>query len=243
MTLPVFLVDPLPAGAEFRLDGTEGRHAATVRRLAVGERLVVTDGRGSSVAGEVIEVGSGWLRIALGERSEQRPPAPRLVAIQALPKGDRAELAVSMMVEAGVDEIVPWAASRCVVRWRGDRADRSLERWRSAAREAAKQARRTRWATISELADTATVAARLATASAGFVLHEEATEPLARVPVPTDGDAVIVIGPEGGISESEIDAFTAAGATPVRLGDTVLRTSTAGVAALAVLNTRTPRWS
>jgi 16S rRNA (uracil1498-N3)-methyltransferase len=169
------------------------------------------------------------------------PPSPRLVVVQALPKGDRAELAVQAMTEVGVDEIVPWQASRSIVRWQGDRGTKALDRWRATAREAAKQSRRAHLPVVSGVTGREVVE-RLR--GFGLALHEEASTPLSTVDIPSSvTEVVLVVGPEGGIAPEELDAFTAAGATPVRLGSTVLRTSTAGVAALAVLNARTGRWA
>jgi 16S rRNA (uracil1498-N3)-methyltransferase len=173
-----------------------------------------------------------------------RVPAetPRLVVVQALPKGDRGELAVEMLTEVGADVIVPWAASRSVARWKGERAARSLEKWRTAAREAAKQARRAWFPEVAGLATTEDVVDLLAAASVRVVLHEAASGPLADVPVPGRGEIVIVVGPEGGLTDAELEAFGAVGAEPLRLGSSVLRSSTAGVAAAAALLSRTPRW-
>jgi 16S rRNA (uracil1498-N3)-methyltransferase len=147
-----------------------------------------------------------------------------------------------MLTEVGVDVIVPWAASRSVAVWRGERADKPLARWRSTAREAAKQARRSWFPEVTEMVTSEDVAALLKNASVPVVLHEAASGPLADLPVPGRGEIVIVVGPEGGISEEELEAFAAVGAEPVRLGSSVLRTSTAGVAATAALLARTPRW-
>jgi 16S rRNA (uracil1498-N3)-methyltransferase len=141
-----------------------------------------------------------------------------------------------------VDEIVPWAAARSVVRWQGERGERARQRWAATAREAAKQSRRAWLPAVAAAASTAGVAGRLGAAAAAYVLHEEASSRLADVPLPASGEIVLVIGPEGGIAAEELAAFGAAGAVPVRLGDAVLRTSTAGVAALAVLCTRLARW-
>jgi 16S rRNA (uracil1498-N3)-methyltransferase len=168
-------------------------------------------------------------------------PTPRLVVVQALPKGDRGELAVETMTEVGVDVVVPWAAARCVTRWRDARGAKALAKWRTSALAAAKQSRRAWFPEVTDLASTADVSALLTTGSAAVVLHEEATEPLARLDVPSAGDVVVVVGPEGGLTPEELTAFRDAGATAYRLGDTVLRTSTAGTAALAVLLART-RW-
>ncbi|GII60401.1 ribosomal RNA small subunit methyltransferase E [Sphaerisporangium krabiense] len=244
MSVPVFLAGDL-SGDEILLSGPEGRHAATVRRLRAGERVDLTDGRGAVAECAVESAGKDALRLRVLGRYDVPAPAPRLVVVQGLPKGDRGELAVEMMTEAGVDVIVPWAAARCVTQWKGERAGKALARWRSAAREAGKQARRFHLPEIAEQATTAEVARLIEDASAAAVLHEEAAEPLSRLPVPSaedGGDIVIVVGPEGGVTDDEIAAFREAGATAALLGPTVLRTSTAGVAAAAVLLARTGRW-
>jgi 16S rRNA (uracil1498-N3)-methyltransferase len=242
-TPPLFLVDALPAGSSTRLDGAEGHHAAAVRRLRPGEPLLLADGAGGLAECRVVAVEPGGLRLAVERVRVLDPPSPRFVLVQALAKGDRSELAVELATELGVDEVVPWSAARSVVRWEGARGERSLARWRSVAREAAKQSRRPRVPTVTEPRTTLVVAERIATAAAAFVLHEAAAEPLADVPLPAAGDALVVVGPEGGVDEAEIAAFTAAGARAVRLGEPVLRTSTAGAAALVVLSVRTGRWS
>ncbi len=224
------------------LDGPEGRHAATVRRLRPGERVDLTDGEGLLAECVVAAADRASLTLDVRARHREPPPAPRLVVVQALPKGDRGELAVETMTEVGVDVIVPWAAERCVTRWRPERREKALGRWRGAAREAGKQARRSRLPVVAELASTADVAERLAAASLALVLHEEADAPLSAVEPPAEGEIVLVVGPEGSIAPEELEKFAAAGGRPVRLGPTVLRTSTAGVAAAAVLMAATGRW-
>jgi len=217
------------------VDGPEGRHAATVTRLGVGEAVLLTDGLGRRADGVVSGVGRELVEVLVNAVTEDPPGRPRFVVVQALPKGDRGEVAVETLTEVGVDVVVPWAASRCVTRWRDDRAAKSLARWRTTGRTAAKQSRRTRFPEVTDLASTAQVADLLGAAAAGVVLHEQAIEPLSGLVAPTSGDVVVVVGPEGGISPEELAAFEAAGATAYRLGETVLRTSTAGTAALAVL--------
>ncbi len=242
MSEPVFFLDgaALAAGERLGLDGPEGRHAADVRRLRVGEVLVVTDGAGHAARAEVVEVSRASLVLGVLDRWSEPDPQPRLVVVQALAKGDRGETAVETLTEVGVDLIVPWSAARSVTRWSAERAPKALERWRSAARESAKQSRRIRWPEVTGLASTTEVAALLAGAALGLVLHESATEPLADVEVPESGDVVLVVGPEGGISPEELAAFAVSSA--VRLGPSVLRTSTAGTAAAAVILARTARW-
>ncbi|GES23326.1 ribosomal RNA small subunit methyltransferase E [Acrocarpospora pleiomorpha] len=241
MTVPVFLHD-LDARSRILLDGPEGRHAASVRRLRAGERVDLTDGAGAVAECVVAVARKDALDLDVLRRYDVPAPEPRLVVVQGLPKGDRGELAVETMTEAGVDEIVPWAAGRCVTQWKGERGEKSLARWRSTAREAAKQARRFHLPEIADQASTTRVTALLADAALAVVLHEEAAEPLSRLDLPEKGDIVLVVGPEGGITDDEITKFREAGATPALLGPTVLRTSTAGVAAAAVLLARTGRW-
>ena len=244
MSAPLFLIDALPDGGTFTLAGAEGHHAATVQRLKPGERLILADGRGGTASAEVTAVGRGTVDLAISGRHRADPPDPRLVVIQGIAKGDRGELAVQAMTEAGVDEIVPWAAARSVAQWRGDRGHRSRDKWAATAREAAKQARRAWLPVIAGDPDCSTrqVASRLAGSAAAFVLHEAATDRLSTAALPPTGEIALVIGPEGGISDAELDTFRAAGAIPVRLGDAILRTSTAGVAAVSVLSVRLGRW-
>jgi 16S rRNA (uracil1498-N3)-methyltransferase len=236
----MFLVDALPTGV-FVLDGPEGHHAANVQRLRAGEKLLLSDGRGGLAEGSVDSVGKGTVTMTVTAGTTEPPPDPRLVVVQGIAKGDRGELAVQAMTEIGVDEILPWAASRSVTQWRGDRGFKARDKWAATAREAAKQARRPRLPVVGGDPDCSTkqVAARLASATA-FVLHEEASTRLTTVDLPSSGEIVLVVGPEGGISEAELAAFDQA--TPVRLGREVLRTSTAGVAALSVLSARLGRW-
>ncbi|MEV0329862.1 16S rRNA (uracil(1498)-N(3))-methyltransferase [Micromonospora echinospora] len=244
MSAPLFLVESLPVADTLTLDGPEGHHAATVQRLRVGEELLLADGRGGTAAAVVTAVGRGALDLTVTSRGYVDAAVPRIVVVQGIAKGDRGELAVQAMTEVGVDEIVPWAASRSVTQWRGERGVRAREKWVATAREAAKQARRAWLPVVAGSPDesTATVAARISGAAAGFVLHEEAQDRLTTVELPPAGEIVLVVGPEGGIAPAELDAFQAAGGRPVRLGPAVLRTSTAGVAALSVLATRLTRW-
>lgn len=246
MSLPVHLVPSLAgvaAGASVEVTGDEAHHAVAVRRLRVGEQVVLTDGLGVSVIGAVASTGKRVFSVDVSSVDVSTPPSPSLVVVQAIPKGDRGELAVEMLTEIGVAEIVPWAASRSVAVWKGERAEKSLARWRSTAREAAKQSRRSWFPEVTEMASTASVASLVGSADLAVVLHEEASVPLSSVSVPASGRIVVVVGPEGGVSAEEISTFVAAGASSVRLGSEVLRTSTAGVAAVSALLSRTPRWS
>ena len=243
MTPPLFLLDAVPAGSHVVLDGPEGRHAATVKRLRPGEAVLLGDGCGVVASGVVAAVGRDVVEVTLTDRAVAPAPSPRVVVAQALVKGERGELAVELATEAGVDEIVPWAAARCVARWRTpEQVGKGVARWRSTARAAAKQARRPFVPVVRDLATTPEVAAR-ARAATSLALHESSITPLAAADLPAAGDVVLIVGPEGGLTEEELTVFGSAGATVVRLGPQVLRTSTAGTVALGALGVLTGRWT
>jgi 16S rRNA (uracil1498-N3)-methyltransferase len=239
---PLFLLDALPATDELLVDGAEGRHAVDVLRLEPGERVRVGDGQGAVAEGEVVAAGPQGLRVAVSARFEVPAPQPAFVLVQALPKGDRGPLAVDLATELGVDRIVPWTAARCVTRWREDRVAKGVAKWRAAARAASKQSRRPRVPEVTEPMSTREVCGLLAEADLAVVLHEQARRPMAGLTVPSSGTVAVVVGPEGGLTDGEVVAFRAAGAEPARLGPEVLRTSTAGAAALAALSARS-RWA
>jgi 16S rRNA (uracil1498-N3)-methyltransferase len=241
VTLPLFLVAPelvgdAVPGTPLVLDGPEGRHAATVRRIGAGEQVVLADGRGLRVTCEVVQAGHGELRLRVVEARREPEASPRLVLVQALAKGDRDDQAVEAATELGADEIVPWQAARCIVQWRGERGDKARRKWETTVVAASKQSRRSRVPVVAELATTPGLLARVKAATAAYVLHEDAVNTLATQAVPTDGDVLCIVGPEGGITPEEVAALESAGAVTVRLGQTVLRSSSAGPAALAVLS-------
>jgi 16S rRNA (uracil1498-N3)-methyltransferase len=246
MTAPVFVVEHFDSAGDGRyvLDGPEGRHAVSVKRLRPGEDVVLTDGSGRRAEGVVLDTeGKDRLIVRLDPVTEEPPEQPRVTVVQALPKGDRGELAVETMTEVGVDAIVPWAAARCITQWKGDRGLKALGKWRATAREAGKQSRRVRFPQVAEAATTKQVAALLAGADFAAVLHESGDEALATAELPSSGEIVLVVGPEGGVAPEELALFAQAGGKAYRLGRSVLRTSTAGTAATAVLLARTGRWT
>jgi 16S rRNA (uracil1498-N3)-methyltransferase len=233
--LPAGTLAEATVGTTLRLDGPEGRHAADVARLRVGEEVLLADGSGRVAHCAVAEVGRSTLDAVVEGLVEEPEPQPRFTLVQALAKGDRDLLAIEVGTELGLDAVVPWQADRSISRWRGERAARGLRKWQQTLVAATKQARRARVPELTGLVDRQGVLERIRAADLALVLHEEATEPLATVVPPAAGEVVLVVGPEGGISPDETAAFVAAGARTVRLGPTVLRTSTAGSAALAVL--------
>ena len=182
------------------------------------------------------------LTVTVVSRETEPAPSPRLVVVQALAKGDRGETAVETLSEVGADVVVPWTAARSVTQWRAERGEKARQRWVNVARAAGKQSRRARHLEVAPLAGTDEVVALLRSAALPVVLHEQAAAPLARVQVPTAGDVVVVVGPEGGLTEREVETFLAAGAGAYLLGPSVLRTSTAGTVAAAVLLARSGRW-
>jgi 16S rRNA (uracil1498-N3)-methyltransferase len=257
MSAPVFLAESgnlgeLTQGDTYVLDGLEGRHAGVVQRRGVGERIDVVDGAGLRLTCRVTAVQAAEVTLEVVGSVQESTDGVSVVLVQALAKGDRDELAIEAATEAGVDAVLPWQAERSVVVWRGDRAAKSRARWVATVRAATKQARRASLPGVGEVVDAKGLAARTAqvVASGGVVvvLHEEATVPIAQVPLPArSGDAVaevlVVVGPEGGISDRECTLLTEAGATLARLGPHVLRTSTAGPIAVALLSERLGRWA
>jgi 16S rRNA (uracil1498-N3)-methyltransferase len=241
---PVFFADRAELQRDVVvLSGPEGRHAATVRRLRPGERADVGDGAGLVAECVVAAAWPAGVELSVLARREVPRPDPAVTVVQAIPKGDRGELAVEEMTEVGVDRIVPWAAARCVPVWQGARGERSLAKWRMTAREAAKQSRRAWIPEVTGTASVPEVCQVITKAACAIVLEPGAAASLGHLSLPDSGDLLVVVGPEGGITEQESAAFRQAGATACRLGPTVLRTSTAGTVAAAVLLSRSARWS
>ena len=243
MTLPVFLgpVTGVGAGDDVVLEGDEARHAVVVRRIRAGEEIVLVDGSGTAARCEVTSTSKSSLVASVISVALSPAPTPHVTVVQAIPKGDRAELAVEVLTEVGVDRIVPWAAARSVGVWRGERAAKSLAKWRSAARESGKQSRRAWLPEVTPLASTDDVVSLVEQADLAVVLHEVASAPMSALSLDGVSTILVVVGPEGGIADEELAAFGEAHA--VRMGESVLRTSTAGVAAVAALLSRTSRWA
>ena len=226
MTLPVFYVpsDALLAAPTVVVDGAEGRHGAVVRRLRAGEKVRLTDGRGNVADATVAAVHGHSFTVEVSHREVVAKPQPRIIVVQALPKGEHADLAVSLLTQVGVDEVIPWSAERCVVRWSGDRTERGVTKWRTTAHESAKQSRRVWWPTVSDPMKTTEVCEFVSSAALAVVLHETAEHRLADIGPPESGDVVVIVGPEGGISDGELEQFATVGATQSQVGPTVMRT-------------------
>jgi 16S rRNA (uracil1498-N3)-methyltransferase len=236
-----YLNELLEAGAPARLEGAEARHAVTVSRIGVGEQVSIGNGRGLIVRGAVTLATPIELEIAVESSDVAERATPAIVLAQALAKGDRDELAIQAATELGVDAVIPWQAARSISRWEGAKIAKGIDRWTAVVREATKQSIRSWIPDVLDLATTKQLA-RLAEATRVLVLDPTASQALTEVEL-DDRDLVLVVGPEGGVSPQELELLVGAGATPVRIGANVLRTSTAGPAAIAVLNARLGRWS
>jgi 16S rRNA (uracil1498-N3)-methyltransferase len=244
----LFYVDAVPDSGEIIVvDGDEGFHAANVRRIRPGEELDLGDGAGAVAHCVVEDVAKGRLSARVLSRRTVDPARPAVTVVQALPKSDRSELAIELATQAGADAFVAWQAERCVAKWEGaTRVDKGLRRWRAVARSAARQSRRPHVPSVVSAVGTADLVATLTRAvdqgGVALVLHESAIDPLTKVPLEQADSVLLIVGPEGGISDGEIAALTDAGAVTVRLGPSVLRTSTAAAVALGALGVLTPRW-
>jgi 16S rRNA (uracil1498-N3)-methyltransferase len=254
-------VDGSEPGKTVRVTGPEARHAVTVSRIRSGESLLLGNGAGLMLTGTVSTVvpagsgsagGSAEFDLLVDSRTEVPASTPRIVLVQALAKGDRDEMAVQAATELGIDGVIPWAAARSVTRWEGNKIVKGQDRWAAIVREASKQSIRPWLPTVGSLASTKSLVT-LAGSTRMLLLEPGATDRLTDCaltgdPAAADAregderDIVLVVGPEGGIAPNELTLLEAAGARQVKLGDTVLRTSTAGPAALAILNARLGRW-
>ena len=233
---------PHAVGDGVALAGPEARHAVTVNRLRVGEVISIGDGAGLVVRGPITVVEAAALEIRVESSTIDEAPVPEVWLAQALAKGDRDELAVQAATELGVSGVIPWAAERSISKWSGAKIAKGMERWGAIVREAAKQSIRS-WVPAVEQHMTTKQLARLAGDATVLVLDPTAEARLSDVVLPQDARIlVLVVGPEGGIAPHELDLFEREGAVRVRLGDEILRTSTAGPSALAVLNVRLKRW-
>jgi 16S rRNA (uracil1498-N3)-methyltransferase len=244
----LFYIEALPGTGELAVvEGDEGFHAATVRRIRCGEELILGDGVGGLARCMVEQAGRDGVRARVLDRWQVPPVHPPVTVIQALPKAERSELAIELATEAGADALVAWQASRCVARWDGARADKGLRRWRAVARAAAQQSRRGYIPSVDGVLSTATLAQLIGdvVSSGGTVLalHESATGQPTDLGLAQAKSVMLVVGPEGGIAPDELATLIDAGAVAVRLGPTVLRTSTAAAVALGALGVLTPRWA
>ncbi|MEN9989172.1 MAG: hypothetical protein RL508_151 [Actinomycetota bacterium] len=245
MVLPLFQHDLKPVlspGDTIILDGTEGKHAVTVRRMRVGEGIQLSNGLGMRVVGQVSAVLASTLQVVANEVITEELPQPGIVLVQALAKGDRDEMAVQAGTELGISGVIPWQADRSISRWDGPKVAKGVARWQLIANEAAKQALRAFNPEVAQPVTSKQLVQQVPNFAAVLVLDPTAEVAITTVALPSEGQIAVVVGPEGGIDDHELQQLEAAGAIRVRLGDSILRTSTAGLAAISVLESRLGRW-
>ena len=233
MSLPYFLTDDPAAGT---LTGAEAKHAH-VKRIQPGERIMLIDGQGSTALTRVTSVGAGRVDGVVEKQTFVPQPTPRVTVVQAVPKGERAELAVDLAVQAGADAIVPWISHRTIARWPANKQAKQVEKWRAQALSSAKQARRAWAPEVRDPVTTNQLSELLRDAGNALVLHEDATDSIRDVEF--GEDVWLIVGPEGGIGEDELEIL---GARPVKLGPEVLRTASAAFAGLCAIGALTSRW-
>ena len=264
MSLPAFLHPNLLGVAEgdvVSLSGAEGRHAVTVKRLEPGEKVLLVHAprestevysrqdQGLFAEATVTETRGKDELIASVEKVGKTPePNPRVTVVQAIPKSERSELAIDLATQAGADEFIAWQADRCIAKWDGKKAPKALAKWQSQAHAAAKQSRRTRVPFAHGPLTTPQLVQHLSQRDNAlvYILHEDATESIKDVPLTVDAgettELILLIGPEGGIGDEELQTLQAAGAQAIKLGPEVLRTASAAMVALAAIGVRTSRW-
>lgn len=237
MSLPYFL-SPDPASGV--LTGSEAKHAH-VKRIEVGEHIVLTDGAGTTCETKVVAISPQEVRGEVVDTHHHRPPTPRVTIVQAIPKSERAELAVDLAVQGGADAIVPWISHRTIARWPANKQAKQVAKWQHQAEASAKQARRA-WVphvhtpvTTNQLKD---LLAEGDVEKQVLVLHEDAATPISKLTF--DEDVWLLVGPEGGIGADELELL---GAQAVSLGPEVLRTASAAFAGLCAIGVLTHRWS
>ena len=233
MSLPYFLTEDPAAGV---LTGAEAKHAH-VKRIQPGEHIMLIDGQGTTAVTRVTSVGAGRVDGVVEKQQFVPQPTPRVTVVQAVPKGERAELAVDLAVQAGADRIVPWISHRTIARWPANKQAKQVEKWRAQALASAKQARRAWVPEVRDPVTTNQLADLLRDAELALVLHEDATDSIRDVEF--GEDVWLIVGPEGGIGDDELEVL---GARPVKLGPEVLRTASAAFAGLCAIGALTSRW-
>jgi 16S rRNA (uracil1498-N3)-methyltransferase len=246
MVEPLFRTEfatPPAAGLAVTLGGSEGKHAVNVRRMRVGEGIQLSDGKGLRVRGSVSALGNNSLTVTIDSVVQEAIPAVGLTIIQALAKGDRDELSIQAATELGCWAVIPWQADRSISKWEGPKIAKSVDRWQTIVAEAAKQSLRVFEPQVAQPLNSKQLTTAISDFDLVLVLDPTAELGLGGLTIEARHKSVaIVVGPEGGISESELTALELAGAVRVHLGEPILRTSTAGVAAIAVIQAKLGLW-
>jgi 16S rRNA (uracil1498-N3)-methyltransferase len=237
--LTLFFVDDLPTtvGATYEFNNDDANHAIRVLRMGTGNIFNLSDGAGSWSQVQVLTVAKKSMQVKVLETGKQEPLDTHFTVIQAIPKGDRIKESIEMCTEGGADRIVMWKAARSI-----GKSDDKIEKLQTTAREASKQSRRFRIPEVIGVAATNAVVDQIAQADLAIVFHESATMKVSEIVTPGCKKVAIIIGPEGGLTEDEIDTFAAAGAKVALMGRPVLRSAHAGLAALSAVNTALSVW-
>jgi 16S rRNA (uracil1498-N3)-methyltransferase len=246
MVEPLFRTEfatPPAAGLAVTLGGSEGKHAVNVRRMRVGEGIQLSDGKGLRVRGQVSSLGNSSLTVSVESVEQEAQPLVGLTIIQALAKGDRDELSIQAATELGCWAVVPWQAERSISKWEGAKIAKSVDRWQTIVSEAAKQSLRVFEPQVAQPLGSKQLVSSVKGYDLVLVLDPTAQKGLGSLALDQSHNSVaIVVGPEGGISDHELEALEEAGAVRVHLGAPILRTSTAGVAAIAVIQAKLGLW-
>jgi 16S rRNA (uracil1498-N3)-methyltransferase len=237
--LTLFFVDDLPTtvGATYEFDSEDAFHAIKVLRIAAGEIFNLSDGAGAWARVSVNNVNKKSMTVTVLESGFEEALSEQFTIVQAIPKGDRIKESIEMSTEGGVDRIVMWKAARSI-----GRADEKIEKLQSTAREASKQSRRFRIPQVSGVATTDHVVDEIAKSDLAFVFHESVTSSISHAVTKGAKKVLIIIGPEGGLTDEEVSTFAAAGAKVVLMGRPILRSAHAGLAAMASVNTALSVW-
>lgn len=237
--LSLFFVDKLSSGQTQTLESDEAHHAIKVMRLKTGEEIKISDGEGNWVSGPISEVGKKNLKINVTASGIEASKKPELVLVQALTKSDRNKEMLELVTVAGVDRIIPWQAERSISKWQSN----SYDKWTSSIKEAGKQSRRVNLPKLEKLMSAREITEQISASDCILVFHESANEKFSALDISQNASSVyLIIGPEGGITDTELEIFKSKGGNLVRLGEPVLRSAHAGFAALASIQTKLGRW-
>ena len=231
----------LISGETVVLSGDEARHAAKAARLRVGEKISLGDGRGTIAQAEAIDVSADQVSLVVVSSQTAVESSPPLWLVQSLAKSGRDEQAIEQATEVGVNEVIPLQASRSVVTWDGKKRESGVSRWQRIVTEATKQSIQPFLPLVRDVCGVEQVA-QLGAEATILALDHRAEIGLFDLPLASDRPIAVVVGPEGGLSEGELETLVGAGATRVRLGPGVLRTSSAGPIALSLLHQKLGHW-
>ena len=241
LMLPLFFCEHIPDRGDVVIEGDEAHHVGTAARIKIGERVLVTNGQGRNAEVEILDINKRNIGARIIDVQDVPRTRTQLLVVQALTKGDRARETIELLTEGGADVIIPWSASRSIGQWKDEKD--ALSKWKTWTREATKQSRRSWIPEVREIHNTKEIKELIEDSDTSFVFHESSAVPISKaVSGKAPKHVVLIIGPEGGVSEDEISLLTSAGAQSVSMGKPVFRAAHAGVAALAAIQTAYGIW-